>query len=129
MSRFVENFEKHNVRVHNVEFCRVCGSILDIPESGNIECGICHWTCHLSDLSNNTIVTFSRPKPVPHWLHEMQQKENIQVGPTRAMVDEECPRCKNPQMSFYTVQLRSVDEGSTVFYKCLKCGYTYTLNN
>ena len=62
----------------------------------------------------------------------MQQKENIQVGPTRAMVgeevwiegqvDEECPRCKNPQMSFYTVQLRSVDEGSTVFYKCLKCG-------
>ena len=48
MSRFVENFEKHSVRVHNVEFCRVCGSILDIPESGNIECGICHWTCHLS---------------------------------------------------------------------------------
>ena len=38
-------------------------------------------------------------------------------------MDEECPRCKNPQMSFYTLQLRSVDEGSTVFYKCLKCGY------
>lgn len=55
------------------------------------------------------------------------------MGPTRALVyfsfaglmiqvDEECPRCKNPQMSFYTLQLRSVDEGSTVFYKCLKCG-------
>lgn len=48
MSKFVENFEKKSIRVNNVEFCRVCGSILDIPESGNIECGICHWTCHLS---------------------------------------------------------------------------------
>ena len=48
MSKFVENFEKSNARVNNVEFCKVCGSILDIPESGNIECGICHWTCHLS---------------------------------------------------------------------------------
>lgn len=80
MSQFVENFEKSNVRVNNVEFCKVCGSILDIPESGNIECGICHWTCHLSgmyilwsldaDLSNNTIVTFSRPKPVPVHVNE-----------------------------------------------------------
>jgi len=57
MSRFVENFEKHNVRVHNVEFCRVCGSILDIPESGNIECGICHWTCHLSGSNEGKEVT------------------------------------------------------------------------
>ena len=48
MSQFVENYEKSNARVNNVEFCKVCGSILDIPESGNIECGICHWTCHLS---------------------------------------------------------------------------------
>ena len=48
MSQFVENYEKSNARVNNVEFCKVCGSILDIPEYGNIECGICHWTCHLS---------------------------------------------------------------------------------
>ena len=51
MSKFIDNFEKSNVRVHNVEFCHVCGAILDIPESGNIECGICHWTCHLSGFS------------------------------------------------------------------------------
>ena len=48
MSKFIDNFEKRGVRVNNVEFCKVCGSILDLPESGTIECGICHWKCQMS---------------------------------------------------------------------------------
>jgi DNA-directed RNA polymerase subunit M/transcription elongation factor TFIIS len=28
-------------------------------------------------------------------------------------VDEECPKCKYHRMSFYTMQMRSVDEGQT----------------
>jgi len=43
-------------------------------------------------------------------------------------VEEECPECKNPRMSFYTMQMRSVDEGQTVFYECLKCGYVFSTN-
>ncbi len=31
-------------------------------------------------------------------------------------------------MYYYTMQLRSVDEGQTVFYECAKCGYTFSLN-
>jgi DNA-directed RNA polymerase I subunit RPA12 len=37
-------------------------------------------------------------------------------------VDEPCPKCGNPVMEFYTMQLRSADEGQTVFYECAKCG-------
>lgn len=29
----------------------------------------------------------------------------------RATVDEPCPRCKNPVLEYYTMQLRSADEG------------------
>jgi len=48
-----------------------------------------------------------------------------------AKVDEPCPKCGHPEMSFYTMQLRSADEGSTVFYECLskKCGHKYSQNN
>lgn len=46
-------------------------------------------------------------------------------------VDEPCPKCGHPEMSFYTMQLRSADEGSTVFYECLNkaCGHKFSLNN
>jgi DNA-directed RNA polymerase subunit M/transcription elongation factor TFIIS len=40
-----------------------------------------------------------------------------------SQIDEKCPKCGHGKMYFYTMQLRSVDEGSTVFYECVKCAY------
>ena len=36
-------------------------------------------------------------------------------------VDEECPKCGHRRLAYYTLQLRSADEGQTVFYECVKC--------
>ena len=47
----------------------------------------------------------------------------------RAVVDEQCPKCDNKGLNFYTMQLRSVDEGQTVFYECPKCAHTFSQNN
>lgn len=56
---------------------------------------------------------------------EVLQKEQARV---RATVDETCPACGNRGMEFYTMQLRSADEGQTVFYECKKCGHKYSTN-
>ncbi len=47
----------------------------------------------------------------------------------RATVDEPCPKCPNQVLRFYTMQLRSADEGQTVFYECEKCKHTFSQNN
>jgi DNA-directed RNA polymerase I subunit RPA12 len=43
-------------------------------------------------------------------------------------VDQTCPKCDHPEMEFYTMQLRSADEGQTVFYECPKCAHKYNQN-
>lgn len=39
------------------------------------------------------------------------------------VVERQCPQCQNDKMSYATLQLRSADEGQTVFYTCTKCKY------
>ena len=50
-------------------------------------------------------------------------------APEQATIKEKCPGCGNDEMNFHTLQLRSADEGTTVFYDCPKCGYRFSQNN
>jgi DNA-directed RNA polymerase subunit M/transcription elongation factor TFIIS len=58
-----------------------------------------------------------------------EESDNDGIGAQRALVSEECQKCKNPKMYFWTQQLRSADEGQTIFYECPKCGNRLSLNS
>ncbi|ERN00239.1 hypothetical protein AMTR_s00111p00127690 [Amborella trichopoda] len=49
-------------------------------------------------------------------------------GVQRTVVNEPCPKCLNPQLEYHTKQLRSADEGQTVFYDCPKCRHKFSVN-
>jgi len=48
---------------------------------------------------------------------------NIRTGPAYR-----CKKCKNERCSINEVQTRSADEGSTIFYTCTKCEYTWKIS-
>ena len=72
---------------------------------------------------------------------------------TEAEIQQVCPECGNQKMWFYTLQIRSADEGvgfclsfwvvgergglirrgggvqATVFYRCEACGHRFNTNN
>lgn len=51
-------------------------------------------------------------------------KDSVDDGP---IAERRCNACGYNQMSYAAVQLRSADEGQTVFYTCLKCKYELSL--
>ena len=81
-----------------------------------------------TDLPSLTVITRSEDKPTPKWLDAEKVMSEV-TGPARATVEETCPKCGNPEMDYYTLQLRSADEGQTVFYECEKCGHKFSVNN
>jgi DNA-directed RNA polymerase subunit M/transcription elongation factor TFIIS len=86
-----------------------------------------------SGLADVVVETRTAPKPRPKWARGADDDEyDADAGPkksTRATVEEECPECGHPVLEFYTMQMRSVDEGQTVFYECLKCRHKFSQNN
>lgn len=55
-----------------------------------------------------------------------KKSANEEEGP---VVEKRCPKCGNEKMSYATLQLRSADEGQTVFYTCTKCKFKETENS
>jgi len=45
------------------------------------------------------------------------------------IVERNCPKCGYGRMSYAALQLRSADEGQTVFFTCLKCKHKESENS
>ncbi|KAG9397669.1 DNA-directed RNA polymerase, subunit C11/M/9 [Carpediemonas membranifera] len=107
-----------------VHFCPVCHMLLHITSFG-ASCVSCKYRMDFDDLgtTGEEIRTKAHIKKEDLFAAVEHEQES------QAIVEEECPKCGHNQCSFITMQMRSVDEGQTVFYTCLKCGYRWSVNN
>lgn len=120
--------------VGSLIFCDTCGNLLDPASSNAIVCANCSESYAAANYKNLEVVTRSAPGAFPSVLKQKRSvvqvtAPNEQENEGRATIQEKCPKCGNDTMTFFTLQLRSADEGSTVFYECPRCAHKHSTNN
>ncbi|KAI5848370.1 transcription factor S-II-domain-containing protein [Tricharina praecox] len=117
-------------KVGTLVFCADCGNLLDrSPGSDKLTCEMCHSVT--TDDATQSTTTQSTAAAFPSSLR-LKRSAVQTIAPedlhTEAKISQVCPECSSPEMWFYTLQLRSADEGATVFYRC-ECGHRFNTNN
>ena len=109
----------------SANFCHACGMLLrlDSAPASSIACIFCKTTVATSKLVGEEFST-KRQMKAKEWLRDTAAAEDAD----RATIEQDCEKCDNNLMFFYSRQQRSVDEGQTVFYTCTKCGHTEAQN-
>lgn len=100
-----------------VDFCRDCGALLPpLRNIGTVHCRVCKTEIDAVDYQESEIFYTVKFNKVSMPKKKTEESE----GP---VIERTCPKCKNDKMSFATLQLRSADEGQTVFFTCTQCGF------
>ncbi|XP_073167321.1 DNA-directed RNA polymerase I subunit RPA12 isoform X1 [Lepidochelys kempii] len=105
----------------DLDFCPECGTILPLPGfQDKVTCVRCSFSMDVRDFEGKVVqscVEFNRPGSVA--LMIMDDGQEVK-GP---MIDRKCPQCGHEGMVYHTRQMRSADEGQTVFYTCGQCKF------
>jgi len=102
-----------------VDFCPGCGSLLpSLKSAGDVTCLACKFVV-VSTLFDDQVIKYTVEFNSADAFGK-KKKDESEDGP---VVDRDCPKCDSMKMSYATAQLRSADEGQTVFFTCIKCKY------
>ncbi|CAD26438.1 DNA-DIRECTED RNA POLYMERASE I SUBUNIT M [Encephalitozoon cuniculi GB-M1] len=98
-------------------FC-ICGTLVYVrSDSSRVECPRCK--------RENSVAMI---KPTYTEVKVQRDLHIEAVDVQGAKIKHRCPACGAEEMMYNTAQLRSTDEGQTVFYSC-KCGYRQTVQS
>lgn len=128
--------------IGSLVFCTACGNLLE-SSTGNkntiLVCDCCgaenkglyspfspgRNSNPLTDTASKTITTSTKASSFPSLLRQkrsdIQQVERSDMQ-NEAVIQQTCPECGRQEVRYTAVQLRSADEGSTIFYTC-DCGH------
>lgn len=121
--------------VGSLIFCQTCGNLLPAisEKTAELKCDLCRRIYDTHQFQNLKVVTETAENAFPSSLKAKRsavkttlEAEEFEDG---AIIKEKCPECGNDEMQFQTLQLRSADEGATVFYTCTKCQYKFRQAN
>lgn len=108
------------------QFCPRCGAILPIlGTAGGVMCIVCKFEIDIQVMEEVRVdynIDFNKRSDYI----EEQQLKSAQSKTDGPLVERKCSKCGNETMSYASLQLRSADEGQTIFYTCTKCQHKET---
>ncbi|KAL6697202.1 hypothetical protein J3F84DRAFT_346962 [Trichoderma pleuroticola] len=115
-----------------IQFCGPCGNTLDISSDPAIRCDCCG-SMNKNTLLAGGIVTVSSTSNFPSELRKKrettQQFQYVAPVDTWATTEETCRKCGAKEVRYTALQLRSADEGTTLFYYCPECSERWNEGN
>lgn len=106
-----------------MHFCPQCGNLLLLEEGlkgMRFCCPTCPYLCNLTSIYSSRAKI--RRKQVDDVLGGEDAWENVDRTNAR------CPACNHDTAYFMQIQIRSADEPSTTFYRCVKCSKQWNDN-
>ncbi|XP_074543638.1 DNA-directed RNA polymerase I subunit RPA12 [Halichoeres trimaculatus] len=101
-------------------FCPDCGNILPLPGAQDVvRCPRCSFAIPAIDFSGLEV----RSTVVFNPVEQLSLQDDNDCVLKGAEIDRRCPRCNKEGMIYHTRQMRSADEGQTVFYTCIHCRF------
>ncbi|XP_056597261.1 DNA-directed RNA polymerase I subunit RPA12 [Triplophysa dalaica] len=106
----------------DLNFCPECGNILPLPGFHNsIICPRCSFSIPVKDILGHVIKSSVVFNPLDQSSSTVDSEVDAELkGP---IIDRRCSRCNKEGMVYHTRQMRSADEGQTVFFTCIHCRY------
>ncbi|KAF3707818.1 DNA-directed RNA polymerase I subunit RPA12 Zinc ribbon domain-containing protein 1 [Channa argus] len=108
--------------VGDSNFCSECGNVLPLPGiQDTVHCPRCSFSISVAEFSGKEIRSTVLFNPVEQSSVALEDEKDSELkGP---VIDRRCSRCNKEGMVYHTRQMRSADEGQTVFFTCIHCRY------
>ena len=109
-------------------FCPMDGTLLQIVDLPGDRCSAfaCP-TCSYKYILDSSDLKTAFSKRIP--LQKTKKVDDVLGGAAAwenvDRTEAVCPSCMHNEAFFMQLQIRSADEPSTVFYKCVKCGHQW----